>query len=114
MSDLDEFLADAQATADGATEGSWTYERCGATPDDFGIYAEGAGAVVIAAESEADAEFIAASRDLVPTLLDGWRAVLALLDEAPAEPHPTAPQYTPVVSVASVRKALTDAMNGGA
>ena len=62
---------------------------------------------------EADCALV--SRAVLDRLLASWaftKAVLALCDEAPTEPHAIEPQYRPVVAAASLRR-LADEYLGG-
>lgn len=111
MSGITDWLDQAQARADDATPGPWESGPEGTSEDDFGVFAPEVAHDIVAAEEEADAEFIAAARTDLPAAIAALRAVLDLV-EMDREDHIAAMRdYTPVVAKSSVRAAIASALD---
>jgi hypothetical protein len=74
------WLDQAQQRADAATPGPWESGPEGTSEDDFGVFAPEVAHDIVAAEEQADAEFIAAARTDLPRALAALRAVLGEAD----------------------------------
>jgi hypothetical protein len=104
MTDLNETLAGMRAKTDAATLGPWGIHRFG-TSTRVGIDWSSAPTSITGSVDDRDAEFIAMARTAMPALLSAVQNVLALCNRAPG--------YPGTVRKSDVRKALTDALEGG-